>query len=61
MFTPKPQPTVNLDHIHAPRVSVAEHTGMLRALLAARGAATFGELVAGCTATLRWWPGSWGC
>ncbi len=53
VFAPKPQPTVNVDHIHAPRVSVAEHTGMLRELLVARGAATFGELVADCTATLQ--------
>jgi segregation and condensation protein A len=53
VFRPKPEPTVNVDHIHAPRVSVAEHTGMLRELLAARGAATFGELVADCTATLQ--------
>lgn len=53
VFTPKPEPTVNVDHIHAPRVSVIEHTGMLRRMLAARGAATFGELVADCTATLQ--------
>ena len=53
VFAPKPEPTVNVDHIHAPRVSVAEHTGMLRELLAVRGAATFGELVADCTATLQ--------
>ena len=53
VFTPKPEPMVNVDHIHAPRVSVVEHTGMLREMLAARGAATFGELVADCTATLQ--------
>src|SRR6478609_9252441 len=53
VFAPKPEPTVNIDHIHAPRVSVAEHTGMLRELLAVRGTATFGELVADCTATLQ--------
>lgn len=53
VFAPKPEPTVNVDHIHAPRVSVVEHTGMLREMLAARGAATFGELVADCTATLQ--------
>jgi len=53
VFTPRPEPTVNVDHIHAPRVSVAEHTGLLRELLASRGAATFGELVADCTATLQ--------
>src|SRR6478752_5734305 len=53
VFAPKPEPTVNIDHIHAPRVSVAEHTGMLRERLAVRGTATFGELVADCTATLQ--------
>ena len=53
MFPPKPPPTrVNLDHIHASPVSVAEHPAALRAMLADRGTATFGELVAGCTATL---------
>ena len=34
------------------RCRCAEHTEVLRALLPPRGAATFGELVAGCTATL---------
>jgi len=52
VFRPKPPPTVNRDHIHAPRVSVAEHTALPRSLLAERGTATFGELVEGCTATL---------
>jgi len=52
VFRPKPPPTVNLDHIHAARVSVADHTAVLRAMLAERGTATFGELVAGCSATL---------
>jgi len=52
VFRPKPPPTVNLDHLHAPRVSVADHTAVLRAMLTERGTATFGELVAGCTATL---------
>ena len=52
VFRPKPPPTVNLDHIHAPRVSVAEHTAVLRQILLDRGTATFSELVAGCEATL---------
>ena len=52
VFRPKPPPTVNLDHIHASPVSVAEHTAAMRAILADRGTATFGELVAGCSATL---------
>ena len=53
VFRPKPPPSrVNLDHIHAARVSVAEHTASMRAILADRGVATFGELVSGCGATL---------
>jgi len=53
VFRPKPPPpTVGLDHMHASPVSVAEHTDAMRALLAERGSATFGELVAGCTATM---------
>ena len=52
VFTPKPPPTVNLDHIHASPVSVAEHTATIRAMLIERGTATFGELVADCGATL---------
>lgn len=52
-FRPKPPPpTVNLDHIHASTVSVAEHQAAVRSLLAERGIATFGELVAGCGVTL---------
>lgn len=52
VFRPKPPPTVNLDHIHASPVSVAEHTAVITAMLIDRGTATFGELVAGCEATL---------
>jgi segregation and condensation protein A len=52
VFRPKPPPTVNLDHIHASPVSVAEHTAILRGLLTERGTATFGELTVGCTQTL---------
>jgi len=52
VFRPKPPPTVNLDHIHASPVSVAEHTAVIRAILIDRGSATFGDLVVGCTATL---------
>lgn len=52
-FAPKPPPpSVNLDHIHASPVSVAEHTAAVRQLLAERGSATFTELVAGCEVTL---------
>lgn len=53
VFRPKePPPTVSLDHIHSSPVSVALHTAALRELLAQRGVATFGELIAGCTGTM---------
>lgn len=52
-FAPKPPPpSVNLDHIHASPVSVAEHTASMKELLATRGSATFSELIAGCGITL---------
>ena len=52
-FAPKPPPpTVSLDHIHSSPVSVAEHTAVVRAMLADLGQATFSQLVAGCTLTL---------
>jgi len=47
-----PPPTVSLRHLHNVGVSVAEHTRVVRELLAGRGRATFGELVAGCEHTL---------
>ncbi|MET3806949.1 segregation and condensation protein A [Nakamurella sp. UYEF19] len=53
VFLPKPPPpSVSLDHIHSSPVSVALHTAAIRELLAARGQATFGELIAGCTQTM---------
>lgn len=51
-FTPRPVPTVGLDHIHAPKVSVPEQAHRIIALLEQRGIgewATFSELVAECT------------
>lgn len=51
-FTPRPVPTVGLDHIHAPKVSVPEQASRIIALLEQRGIgewATFSELVAECT------------
>lgn len=54
IFRPKPPPpTVSLVHIHAGRVSVAEHTALIRDFLIAQGRATFTELVEGCTETLQ--------
>jgi segregation and condensation protein A len=51
-LTPKLPPVIATDHVHAPRVSVREHAGVLRARLAEVGTATFQELVADCTHTL---------
>lgn len=49
LFRPKPPPPqVSLAHLHMPRVSVAEHTEVLRRLLAQLGEASFTDLVAGC-------------
>ena len=52
VFSPKPPPQVSLEHIHAPTVSVAEHTAVVRMLLTRAGQASFEELVVGCTQTL---------
>ncbi len=51
-FTPRPVPTVGIDHIHAPKVSVPEQAHRIIALLEQRGIgqwASFAELVAECT------------
>ncbi|MGH3436936.1 MAG: segregation and condensation protein A [Sciscionella sp.] len=48
VFRPKPPPTVSLDHLHTPKVSVREHAAVLRVRLARAGVATFGDLVADC-------------
>ncbi|GED97755.1 segregation and condensation protein A [Gordonia crocea] len=49
-LTPKPVPTVGLDHLHIPKVSVPEQAKRLTVLLrtAPGGTMTFGELVAEC-------------
>jgi segregation and condensation protein A len=50
-FTPRPVPTVGLDHIHVQAVSVPEQARRLLSLLEERGIghwATFSELVADC-------------
>jgi segregation and condensation protein A len=51
-LTPKPPPTVSIDHIHAPRVSVREHAAILRSRLMRSGAATFRALCYDCDGTL---------
>jgi segregation and condensation protein A len=48
VLRPKPPPTVGLDHLHAPAVSVAEHVAILRARLAELGEATFSVLTVDC-------------
>ena len=49
---PKPPPTVGIDHLHAPQVSVAEQAAILRERLAALGEATFRALTADCAGPL---------
>lgn len=52
VLAPKPAPVVPVDHLHVPRVSVAEHAAILRERLAVHGAATFRALTADCGHTL---------
>ena len=52
VLRPRPPPTVGLDHLHAPAVSVAEHVAVLRELLTERGVATFEGLTADCASPL---------
>ena len=50
-FTPRPVPTVAIEHLHELQVSIPEQAGILLAILEARGSgqwATFAELVADC-------------
>jgi segregation and condensation protein A len=52
VFRPKPPPpTVSLEHLHTPRVSVPEHAALLRSWLARDGQASFRSLVADCVHT----------
>lgn len=51
-MTPKPQPVVAIDHLHAPRVSVREQAVVLAARLRGLGAATFRALTADAGATI---------
>jgi segregation and condensation protein A len=52
VFRPKPPPTVGIDHLHAPAVSVAEQVAILRERLAELGEATFAALTADCDGPL---------
>ncbi len=51
-LAPKPVPVVTTDHVHAPKVSVAEHMQVLRLRLRRVGSATFRALVGDCEITL---------
>ena len=54
-FTPRPVPTVAIEHLHDLMVSIPEQAERLLAILEARGSgqwATFSELVADCRAPL---------
>ena len=51
-LAPRPVPTVSVDHVHAPKVSVREQMAILRDRLRRSGAATFRALVADCASTL---------
>ena len=46
-----PPPTVSLEHLHAPRVSVHEHAALLRSRLARDGQASFRSLIVDCVHT----------
>ncbi|CAN5151527.1 segregation/condensation protein A [soil metagenome] len=51
-FTPRPVPTVGVEHLHNPVVSVAELAAQVLTILEGRGVgrwASFSELVANCT------------
>ncbi|MGH3767306.1 MAG: segregation and condensation protein A [Pseudonocardiaceae bacterium] len=49
VFRPRPPPpTVSLEHLHTPKVSVHEHTAVLRSWLERDGQASFRSLVADC-------------
>ncbi|HWS93407.1 MAG TPA: segregation/condensation protein A [Mycobacterium sp.] len=55
VFTPRPVPTVAIEHLHDLKVSVPEQAEKLLAILEARGSgqwATFSELVADCQASM---------
>jgi segregation and condensation protein A len=51
-MTPKPVPTVSIDHVHQVRVSVREHAALLRDRLLRLRIATFRTLCADCQNTL---------
>lgn len=55
VFTPRPVPSVGLDHLHVPKVSVPEQALMVLDLLKARGVggwSKFSDLVSECESTV---------
>lgn len=46
-FAPRTIPTVGLDHLHAPLVSIREQAAIIVSLLKSRGSHSFRELIAG--------------
>ncbi|MFD4367417.1 segregation and condensation protein A [Rhodococcus sp. NPDC058521] len=55
VFTPRPVPSVGLDHLHVPKVSVPEQALMVLDILKAQGAGEwtpFSELVSECGSTV---------
>jgi segregation and condensation protein A len=52
VLAPKPPAVVNVSHLHAPAVSVAEQLLVVRNRLARSGGATFRALTADCSTTL---------
>src|SRR4051812_32311430 len=53
VLTPRPAPVVVVDHVHVPRVSVAEHAAVLRDRLSrSGGGASFRALTKDCASTL---------
>jgi segregation and condensation protein A len=51
-MTPKAPPTVGLEHLHAPQVSVREQAAIMVSRLRARGQVSFRSLVADADSTL---------
>jgi segregation and condensation protein A len=51
-LTPKPVPTVGLEHLHTPQVSVREQAAVLVGHLRRSGSSTFRSLTADCEGTL---------
>jgi segregation and condensation protein A len=51
-LAPKPEPTVRVDHVHAPRVSVREQAGILIEALRRRPVQSFRSLCTGCESML---------